>query len=60
MKTKVEVANQKEAKLIKAGLNDPTTRALTKVVGALSTLPSDRAKLRVLRYVEDYFNENAT
>lgn len=57
MKTKIEVENRKEAKLIRAGLADPQTRALVKVVGALAALPSERAKRRVMRFVEDHFAE---
>jgi len=57
MKASIEVESKKEAELIRAGLNDPSTRALVKVMGALSVLPSDRARTRVLNMVSDYFDE---
>jgi hypothetical protein len=57
MKTPIEVSDRREGKLIKAGLDDAQTRALVKIQGALAPL-TDRGKLRVLRFVEDYFNEN--
>jgi hypothetical protein len=50
--------NRKEADAIRAGLEDPATRAFVITMGALSTLPSDRAHKRVLQYVMDYFDEN--
>jgi hypothetical protein len=56
MKTPIEVSNRREGKLIKAGLDDAQTRALVKIQGALAPL-TDRAKLRVLRFVEDHFDE---
>ena len=58
MKTKIEVENRKEAALIAAGLKDKPTRALVKVMGALATLPSDRARVRTLRHVTDVLNEH--
>jgi hypothetical protein len=57
MRTSIEVTSRKEAALIRRGLTDAQTRALVKVVGALALLPSDMARVRVLRFVEDYFNE---
>jgi hypothetical protein len=57
MKTHIEVADRKEGELIRRGLNDPQTRALVKVMGALSTLPTRRTQLRVMRFVDDYFAE---
>ncbi len=57
MKAQIEVADRKEAELIRRGLLDPTTRAMVKVMGALAPLPSDRSKARVLRFVEDHFAE---
>jgi DNA-directed RNA polymerase specialized sigma24 family protein len=35
----------------------PSVAALTDVLRALTDLPSDRAKARVLRFVQDYFDE---
>jgi hypothetical protein len=57
MKTSIETASKKEGELIRKGLEDPTTRALVAVLGALAELPSDRARRRVLTHVADYFAE---
>lgn len=57
MKTLVEVADRKEAALIRRGLEDPETRALVKVIGALAALPSDRARRRTLAFVADSLDE---
>jgi hypothetical protein len=57
MKANIEVKDRKEAEAIRAGLEDPATRAFVAVMGALSTLPSDRARKRVMLYVQDYFDE---
>lgn len=59
MKTKVEVENRKEGELLRAGLTDPATRALVKVIGALSALPSDRSRRRVMQLVVDQVREDA-
>ena len=48
MKAKIDVADRKEATL---------TRALVKVMGALKPLASDRARIRVMRFVEDALDE---
>lgn len=53
MTSRIEVANRKEGQQIRAGLNDPAVRAFVKVIGILSTLPSDRARRRVLGFVMD-------
>ena len=58
MKTRIEVADRREAELLKAGLQDTQTRAFVKVMGVLSQLPSDRARSRVLRFVADYADES--
>jgi hypothetical protein len=57
VKTTIEVADRKEAALIRRGLADPATRALVKVMGALAALPTDRARIRTMRFVEDHFME---
>jgi hypothetical protein len=57
MKMRIDVENKKEGELIKAGLLDPTTRALVKVMGALGELSDDRARRRVLAYVTDRLAE---
>jgi len=58
MKAKIEVEDRKEADLIRRGLAHKETRALVKVVGALSRCPSDQSKRRVLNFVTDYFREH--
>lgn len=57
MKAGVEVADRKEANLIRRGLADPETRALVKTMGALLTMPTDRARARALWFVQDQFEE---
>lgn len=57
MKSTIEVSDLKEAKLIRAGLSDPATRALVKVMGALRPLESGRAKRRTLQFVADHLDE---
>jgi len=57
MKATIEVQDRKEADAIRAGLEDPTTRALVVVLGTLSQLSSDRARKRVLSHVADMLAE---
>jgi hypothetical protein len=57
MKASIEVESKKDAELIRKGLEDPATRALVKVMGALTTLPSDRSRRRVMTHVMDFFAE---
>jgi len=57
MKANIEVRSRDEASAIKTGLEDPAIRAFVVVMGVLMTLPSDRARKRVLTYVEDRFRE---
>jgi hypothetical protein len=57
MKATIEVSDRKEAEQIRTGLADPTVRAFVVVMGALNSLPSERAKARVLNYVMDYFKD---
>lgn len=49
MKTRIEVSDMKEAKLLKAALADPETRALVKVFGALRPLRNDVERRAVVR-----------
>lgn len=55
----IEVKDKKEAQAIAAGLADPAVRAFVVVMGALSGLPTDRARKRVLSFVADTFDEDA-
>ena len=57
MQTRIRVANRKEADLIRRGLSDANTRAYVKVVGALSKLPTEWAKVRTLNFVRDFLRE---
>lgn len=58
MKTRIDVADRREAELLKAGLADETTRAFVKVMGVLSQLPSNRSRERVLRFFADYLQDD--
>jgi len=57
MRAWIEVENRKEGQAIQAGLADPSVKAFVVVVGVLNTLPTDRARARVLRYVADQLAE---
>jgi len=57
MKTKIEVKDRKEGELIRQGLEDPETRALVKIMGALQKLPNDWARARTLNFVNDMIDE---
>jgi hypothetical protein len=57
MKANVEVEDRKEGELIKAGLEDEPTRALVKIMGALSQLDGNRSRLRVINFVRDFYLE---
>jgi hypothetical protein len=57
MKTTIDVATRKEGEQIRRGLKDPQVRALVKVIGTLGALSSDRARERVLRFVDDRLDE---
>lgn len=58
MKTSIEVKDRREGDAIRAGLEDPVTRAIVVVTGLLLGLPTDRARRRVLDYVTDRLAEN--
>lgn len=57
MKTSIEVEDRKEGDLIRRGLESAEVRAFVKIMGALSVLPTDRAKARALNFVADHFAE---
>lgn len=46
----IEVKDEEEARLIRRGLEDPATRALVKIMGALLPLP-ERSRADVLTKV---------
>lgn len=58
MRMAFDVENRKEGELIKRALDDPATRALVKVIGALLPLSSG-GRRRVLNYVQDRLDEEA-
>jgi hypothetical protein len=60
MKATIEVNDRREAEHIRNGLADPATRAFVVVMGALSVLPSNRARKRMLQFVADYFDEQGS
>ena len=53
MFTRIEVKNRKEAENLRRGLARPDVRAFVLTMGILDTLPSDRARERVLRFIAD-------
>jgi hypothetical protein len=57
MKTKIEVQTRREGEQIRRALEDPQVRAFVLVMGTLRALPSDRARERVLRFVDDKLAE---
>ena len=57
MRTRIEVADRKEAEQLRAGLARPDVRAFVRIVGVLDGLPSDRARRRVLGFVADHHAE---
>ena len=57
MKASIDVASRREAELIRAGLEDPATRAFVKVVAVLQQLPTNRSRARVLHWVADNLAE---
>lgn len=57
MKATIDVKDRKEAEAIREGLADPATRALVTIMGALSGLPTERARNRVLQWVIDEVSE---
>lgn len=56
MKATIDVESRKEADLIKTALDDPTTRAIVQILGALLPL-SPRARTRVMQFVTDRLDE---
>lgn len=56
-KRAIEVANKREAEMVRVAMGDPAARALVVMLGALLGLESDRSRLRVMSYVKDYFAE---
>ena len=54
----IPVKDEAEADAMRRALADPMMHAFVVVVGHLSTLPSDRSRARVLRYVEDLLSDD--
>ncbi len=59
MKVAIEVKDRSEGDRVKAAMEDPTTRAMVNVVGALMPL-STKAQSRVMRYVAEKLEDDAT
>ena len=57
IKIRVDVPSKQHAKAIEAGLERPDVRAFVLAVGLFDALPSDRARERVLRYLNDYVSD---
>jgi hypothetical protein len=57
MKTSIEVKDRREGDAIRAGLEDPATRAIVVMTGLLIALPRERAR-RVLQYVMERLAED--
>jgi hypothetical protein len=57
MKARIDVKNRQEAENLQRGLARPDVRAFVITMGALETLPSDRARERVWTFFYDYFKE---
>ena len=57
MRASINVTNRKEADNIRRGLANSDVRAFVVTIGALSKLPSERAKMRVAQFVQNYFVE---
>lgn len=53
MKATVEVESRAEAKSVQLAMSDATTKAYVVIMGVLMTLPSKRARLRVLCFAEE-------
>ncbi len=57
MKIRIDVATRREGDAIRAGLTDPQVRAFVTVMGTLLRLPSDRSRVRLLRWITDKTDE---
>jgi hypothetical protein len=53
MRAKVVVTSRAEQRAVEVAMQDPAVRAFVVICGILKDLPSDRARLRVLGYVQD-------
>jgi hypothetical protein len=59
MKANIDVKDRREADAIKLALEDSAVRAFVVVMGTLKSLPTDRARRRVLQYVHDRLEEES-
>lgn len=57
MKVTITVKTKAEKEAVICAMDDPATRAMVLVMGTLLQLPTDRARVRVLRFVEDKLND---
>jgi len=58
VKVSLHVKDKGEAAALRAAWDDPATHALTVVLGVLQTLPTDRARRRVLTWAVDRVEED--
>ena len=58
MKASIEVKSREEAKHITRAMEDPTTRALVVVIGALLALRTSGDRRRVMQWVTDRLAED--
>lgn len=57
MKVAVPVKDREQAEAVRTAWGDPTVSAFVIVLGTLMSLPSDRARSRVIQYVTDLLEE---
>jgi hypothetical protein len=58
MRTSIIVTNRAERDQIRRALEDPQVRAFVRIMGTLLALPSDRARERVVRFIDDKLDED--
>lgn len=57
MKISIEVKSKEEAKALQAGLANPDVHAFVVMCGVLDVLPHDRARQRVLGWMNDLIHD---
>ncbi len=58
MRTSIIVTNRAERDQIRRALEEPQVRAFVRIMGTLLALPSDRARERVVRFIDDKLDED--
>lgn len=54
MRTTIEVKDREEARLLRRGLEDPETRAVVLLIGALKPLPTKRMQRLTLELAQEH------